>query len=111
MTKFLPVILTAMFLCALPAFAEEKAQVTAGQKAAEAGAPAGKAVAGGVEDAKPFVDRDGDGIRDGQEHRFRKRKHGQQEQEGEDDTGTGSGKRKRTMHGQTQSGGQGRQGR
>lgn len=105
----------SILLCATQSWADQKAPGGDGEKGqatkSAAGVPTGKASVEDGKDTKPFIDRDGDGIRDGQEHRFRKRKHGQQDQEGEDDTGTGSGKRKRTMHGQTQSGGQGRQGR
>jgi hypothetical protein len=111
MTKLFAAILVTVTFWAGTATAGEKADGTSGQKKQETSAPVQNAPAVEAKDPKPFVDRDGDGIRDGQEHRFRKRKHGNQDQEGEDDTGTGSGKRKRTMQGQTQGGGQGRQGR
>ena len=81
---------------------------TAGNKTAGDGTEGGSS--GSVkEDNGRFVDRDGDGIRDGQEHRFRKRRHSQQDSEGTDESGTGNGGRKKTTQGQSHGGGQTRQ--
>jgi len=117
MKEFLLVTVMSFLLFATQSWAGEAAQGKAAEKERKAegiaaGASAGKAVAeDAVKDEKPFVDRDGDGIRDGQEHRFRKRKHGQHDQEGEDETGTGNLKRKRTMQGQPSGDGQNRKSR
>jgi hypothetical protein len=114
MKRILFVTVMVVLFWAAGASAEQKAQGAEGGKAPAGGVAAGeskvKQAADDGKEVKPFVDRDGDGIRDGQEHRFRKRKHGRQDQEEEDETGTESGRRKRTR-GQAGGGGQNRQGR
>ncbi|MFA6034698.1 MAG: hypothetical protein WC889_17495 [Myxococcota bacterium] len=114
MKEFLLVSVMSMLLFSSPGWAEQEAKAPAAEKARETDSAAetspGKAAAkDAVKEEKPFVDRDGDGIRDGQEHRFRKQKRGQQDQDGEDET-TGNRKRKRNMQGQPSGGGQNRQG-
>ena len=82
-------------------------------RAAEQTAPQQKSAekpAGAADVQKPaFVDRDGDGIQDGQEHRFRHRKSAGKHRAGDADDGSG-GVRARNRTGQEE-GGQHRGGR